>query len=103
MMSNQKILCERLNTLIAYKLPKHGALAQLSRETEIPASTWSAARAGRIPPNAEILMAICAKFPQYTLWLMTGQTNEGAGQSSPEIDQLRELEERVRGKSDKRA
>lgn len=40
-------------------------------------------------PKGELLEAVCAQWPQYTLWLMTGQVNEEAGQISPEIEKAR--------------
>lgn len=40
-------------------------------------------------PKGELLEAICGVWPQYTLWLMTGQVNEEAGQVNPEIEKAR--------------
>ncbi len=40
-------------------------------------------------PKGELLEAVCRIWPQYTLWLMTGQVNEEAGQLSPEIEKAR--------------
>ncbi|MFC3282851.1 hypothetical protein [Litchfieldella rifensis] len=40
-------------------------------------------------PKGELLEAVCNTWPKYTLWLMTGQVNEEAGQISPEIEKAR--------------
>lgn len=40
-------------------------------------------------PKGEVLEAVCMQWPKYSLWLMTGQINEGAGQVSPEIEKAR--------------
>lgn len=45
-------------------------------------------QAGRAP-KGEMLEAVCKKWPKYTLWLMTGQTNELCEQVSPEIEKAR--------------
>ena len=36
-------------------------------------------------PLVDVAEKICKAFPQYTLWLMTDQTNPEAGQISPEM------------------
>ncbi|WP_110692752.1 helix-turn-helix domain-containing protein [Salinicola halophyticus] len=41
-------------------------------------------------PKGEMLEAICIQWPKYSLWLMTGQVNEAAGQVSPEIERTRD-------------
>ncbi len=40
-------------------------------------------------PKGEMLEAICKQWPKYTLWLMTGQTDEACGQISPDIEKAR--------------
>ncbi|MCE3026394.1 transcriptional regulator [Salinicola sp. DM10] len=44
---------------------------------------------GRVP-KGDLLSAICNLWPKYTLWLMTDQVNEEAGQISPEIERARQ-------------
>ncbi|MBD3896589.1 transcriptional regulator [Halomonas sp. ML-15] len=41
-------------------------------------------------PKGDMLEAVCQQWPKYTLWLMTGQVNEEAGQVSPEIEKARQ-------------
>lgn len=43
---------------------------------------------GRVP-KGDLLESICKQWPKYTLWLMTGQTNEACGQISPDIERAR--------------
>jgi transcriptional regulator with XRE-family HTH domain len=40
-------------------------------------------------PKGELLEAVCKQWPKYTLWLMTGMTDETCGQISPEIERAR--------------
>ncbi len=35
-------------------------------------------------PRGDLLEAICKQWPQYTLWLMTGKTDEASGQIQPD-------------------
>lgn len=46
-------------------------------------------------PKGELLEAVCQNWPQYTLWLMTGEVNEEAGQISPEIEKARKTLKRT--------
>lgn len=91
-------LSDRLAKLIDHCLPKRGAFTRLERDTEISAAAWNHVYHGRNKPTGEHLEHLCRLFPQYTLWLMTGQTNADAGQTSPEIEQLQQLQRSVRGK-----
>ncbi|MCD1652122.1 hypothetical protein K8090_10995 [Halomonas meridiana] len=43
---------------------------------------------GRVP-KGDLLEAVCKQWPKYTLWLMTGMTDEACGQVSPEIERAR--------------
>lgn len=40
---------------------------------------------GRIP-RGDLLERVCQKWPKYTLWLMTGKTDESCGQIDPETE-----------------
>jgi hypothetical protein len=90
-------LSDRVTKLIDHCLPKRGAFTQLAQDTGISAPAWNHVYHGRNKPTGEQLEQLCKLFPSYTLWLMTGQTNESAGQTSPDIEQLRKLEKRVSG------
>jgi DNA-binding XRE family transcriptional regulator len=43
----------------------------------------------RSDPSANLLEKICLKWPHYSLWLMTGTTQEENGQISPDIERIR--------------
>lgn len=92
------LLSERLRKIIDYRLPRRGAFAQLEKDTGVTQAAWRHIYNERNQPSADSLLAICKLYPQYTLWLMTEQTNVGAGQTSPDIDQLEELQKAVSGK-----
>lgn len=49
---------------------------------------------GRVP-KGDLLEAVCKQWPKYTLWLMTGEVNEEAGQISPEIEKARKTLKRT--------
>lgn len=91
-------LFERLIKVIDYRYPKRGAFTQLAKESGISSNMWSHIYHGRVKPHGEHLEHICQRFPEYSLWLMTEQTNAAAGQSSPDLDQLNELQKTVSGK-----
>lgn len=40
-------------------------------------------------PRGDLLERICAEWPHYTLWLMTGYTDPRCGQISPPDERLR--------------
>lgn len=94
----QSAIHSRLVLLIDHCYPKRGAFSQLEKDSGISRGMWSHVYNGRAKPHGEHLEHLCQKHSNYTLWLMTGQTNEAAGQTSPEIEQLRELEKKVAGK-----
>lgn len=56
---------------------------ELEEMTGIPATQWSNWWSGKINPSAEMLMMICTKFPEQSLWLMTGREDPTGGQISP--------------------
>lgn len=89
------MILERLIKIIDYRLPKKGAFTHLEELTGIDARSWGHAYNGRTKLGSEHLEQMCKLFPEYTLWLMTGMASPETGQTSPEIEQLQELEKRV--------
>ncbi|WP_394425448.1 hypothetical protein [Vreelandella stevensii] len=63
--------------------------AEFSQLIGIPKKTLENIELTGRAPKGEMLEAICQQWPKYTLWLMTGQTNEPCGQVSPEIEGAR--------------
>ena len=60
-----------------------------SRETGIPEERLKAMELKGTQPSSETLLHVCGRYPQYTLWLMTGKTDPASGQISPEIENQR--------------
>ena len=63
--------------------------AEFSQVTGISKKTIEGVEQSGRTPKGELLEAVCLQWPKYSLWLMTGQTNEEAGQISPEIEKAR--------------
>jgi len=57
--------------------------------TGIPKGTITQTETGRREPKSGLVETVCKAFPQYTLWLMTGEVQPDAGQTSPEIEVAR--------------
>ncbi|UYG07286.1 helix-turn-helix domain-containing protein [Halomonas sp. M4R1S46] len=60
-----------------------------SDETGIPIRTIEGIEQRGTIPRTDIAQKICKRWPEYSLWLMTDQVNEEAGQISPEIEKAR--------------
>lgn len=87
-----------MSTMIGEKIRAIRECEGLSRPkfceaTGVNKETLVTAENGRYEPKVGLVEQVCAAFPQYTLWLMTGQVNPEGGQISPEIklqaDQLK--------------
>lgn len=73
----------RLRELVEANTHKARRNLELQELSEIPAALWSNWWAGRARPSSEMLMALCIKWPEMSLWLMTGATDPLGGQISP--------------------
>lgn len=60
-----------------------------SEVTDIPKQTLINIEVGKSAPSGKHLAQVSKAFAKYTLWLMTGQTNDECGQVSPEIERAR--------------
>jgi len=89
------MLKSRLITIINRRLPTRRPYAELESLTGIDAEAWKNTSNGRTKPSAAQLEAICKLFPEYTLWLMTGNVLPNAGQTSPDLEALNELKKKV--------
>ncbi|WP_251978741.1 helix-turn-helix transcriptional regulator [Salinicola avicenniae] len=56
----------------------------------VPKQTLINVEMGRSGPSGKLLAEVSQAFSKYTLWLMTNQTNEEAGQVSPDIEKARD-------------
>lgn len=57
--------------------------AGFAKHLDIPASSYQRYELGNNDVPSSVLFKITENFPEYTLWLMTEQTNVAAGQISP--------------------
>ena len=62
-------------------------LERLIRESQIGLVRWQTVRYKDIRMSTEELEALLKLFPQYTLWLGSGQIAPEIGQTSPDYDE----------------
>lgn len=77
---------ERMTSLIEYAQSQGWTYSRLAATTGIGANRWSDVKNGKVEPRLSEGAALLAIFPQFTTWLMTGETDPGSGQSSPDIE-----------------
>ncbi|MCH8490918.1 MAG: hypothetical protein LAT81_13455 [Oceanicaulis sp.] len=57
-----------------------------AKNSEIPASRWSSVTYKNVRMSTEELDVLQREFPQYRLWLISGEIVPEIGQTSPEYD-----------------
>lgn len=62
--------------------------AWFERNTGISRYRWANIRNGKARLSDAEIDAVVALFPQYALWLVSGQTATECGQTSPDLDGL---------------
>lgn len=62
-------------------------LDRLVRQGEISHSRWQSVRYKDIRMSTEELEVLQAVFPQYRLWLISGEVMPESGQTSPDFDE----------------
>lgn len=87
---------ERILAVVAAKTEPHRKFKQLEELTGVKAASWKAVCEGRQRANEEHLTAITSRWPEYSLWLLTGRVAPEDGQISPEVEQFQVLEKRLR-------
>jgi hypothetical protein len=78
------LLNARLKILLEMNTRPTRRFADAESHTDIPARQWASWWNERAKPSPEMLSAVCIAWPQFVLWLMTGATDEVAGQISPD-------------------
>ncbi len=63
---------EKLKLLRKTECYTQKKISELLKSTEISIRNYES---GRREPNHEFMEKLCKQFPEYTLWLMTGQTS----------------------------
>ncbi|AEV26474.1 hypothetical protein Dsui_2103 [Azospira oryzae PS] len=81
------VVAAKTNPLRKYK--------ELEEMTGINATSWRDVCLERKRATAEHLEAIGRLWPEYSLWLLTGRTQSESGQTSPELEQLKLLQENL--------
>ncbi|WP_043798058.1 hypothetical protein ACLSSQ_11235 [Azospira sp. APE16] len=86
---------ERLLMVVAAKTNPLRKYKELEEMTGINATSWRDVCLERKRATAEHLEAIGRLWPEYSLWLLTGRTQSESGQTSPELEQLKLLQENL--------
>lgn len=62
---------------------------QAAELTGISKFTWANIELGKQQPNGEHIEAIAKKWPEFAYWLVTGETDEAHGHTSPILERMR--------------
>lgn len=65
--------------------------AEFSQLIGVPKKTLENIELTGRAPKGEMLEAICQQWPEYTLWLMTDQTDKANGQVSPRDENIKRI------------
>ena len=66
----------------------HRRFKELEEVTGVAGRTWSNISYRKQKANQEHIEALCKAFPQYAYWLVTGQTDEQHGHTSPVLERI---------------
>ena len=66
---------DRIRSVMNLAADSHRRFKQLEEWTAIGSDRWSAVSLGRQRPTAEMIEALCSRFPEMTLWIATGRTD----------------------------
>lgn len=81
--------------MVTAKTEPHRKFKHMEELTGVKAASWKAVCEGRQRANEEHFEAIGTAWPEYSLWLLTGKTQPESGQTSPELEQLKMLQENL--------
>ncbi|BEV17560.1 hypothetical protein HBDW_43480 [Herbaspirillum sp. DW155] len=81
-------LSDRMKLLIDVQTDKRGKFGQLEAMTGIPADNWKSFYYGRQRPNPDMIEAVGTAWPQYAVWLVTGQDVPELGLLRPDSKDL---------------
>ncbi len=65
------------------------SLDELTRAGETNYPRWSNIKRGKARCGAEEIEILGQMFPEYALWLISGKVAPEAGQTSPELEEVR--------------
>lgn len=79
---------ERILEIIDYVTEGHRKFKHFSELTGISAQKWQNLGQGKQRANDEMIEAVGKAFPRYAYWLVTGQTDELHGHTSPVLERI---------------
>lgn len=79
--ANTQAVSERMLMLLNKNFEQRNLFAELERKTGVDRNTWRQwyRRADTAEPTSRLLIAAAKLWPNYSLWLLTGMTDEIAG------------------------
>jgi hypothetical protein len=80
---NMDTLHERLRTVIAAHTHETRRFKELEEKTGISTATWKTYWSRGSRPSAELIEAVVKLWPEYGLWIATGEADEEYGHLSP--------------------
>jgi hypothetical protein len=81
---------ERILQVIDRVTDPHRRFKHFEELTGIGATKWQNLGQGKQRANEEMIEAIGKRWPQYAYWLVTGQTDESHGHTSPILERIKE-------------
>lgn len=76
-------LHERLRAVITHVTHESRRFKELEEETGIPSATWKTYLSRGSRPSSELIEAIAKRWPDYALWIATGEEDEEFGHIAP--------------------
>lgn len=80
---------ERILEIIERETESHRKFKHFEELTGIGAAKWQNLGQGKQRANDEMIEAIGKRWPQYAYWLVTGETDEKHGHTSPILERIR--------------
>jgi len=87
-MSSEYTIENRITELIEYTVDPQKKFTEFEEITGIKKQTWANITHGKQRANSDTLEAIGKKWPQYAYWIMTGETDEKNGHTSPILEKI---------------
>ncbi len=78
----------RVAAVVTAKTEPHRKFKHMEELTGVKAASWKAVCEGRQRANEEHFEAIGRCWPEYVLWLLTGNPQSPIKQTSPKLEQL---------------
>lgn len=87
-MSSSYTITDRIIELIECSTEPHRKFSQFEEITGIKRQTWQNLTNKKQRANEDMLEAIAKSWPQYSYWVMTGNTDEKHGHTSPTLERI---------------